>query len=109
MTRSLTLACVALALGCSQPAPVADGGKDASFDGIPTVCGVLVDNKDICIHCSSQPGTSETCHQTCTSTDAASGCVMSPPDASVTSCGTIACGYDCTCFDPVASVCQCTL
>lgn len=106
MTRLVALAALLMACSGEQTVIDAGGGNDATFDGIPTVCGVIVATGDLCIHCSSAPGTSQTCHGACESTTSTLGqCIGSDPDASA--CGDIACGAGCTCFNAKDGVCQC--
>lgn len=97
----------AFMVACSgETATIDAGGNDASFDGIPVVCGVVVAQGDLCIHCSTAPGTSNTCHGVCESTTSPTGqCAGSDPSA--TACGDIACGSGCTCFNAKDGVCQC--
>ncbi len=94
---------------CSgQTSDIDAGTKDAGFDGIPIVCGVIVSSKDLCIHCTSAPGTANTCHDTCISSTNVPEQCGSAAGLTTTECGDIHCGPDCTCFDAKDSVCQCT-
>jgi hypothetical protein len=97
----------ALVSGCSgEQTDLDGGGNDASFEGIPIVCGVIVAQGDLCIHCATAPGTSQTCHGVCVSTTSPGAqCAGSDPDASP--CGDIACAAGCTCFNAKDGVCQC--
>jgi len=99
---------LALLVACSGETTTIDdaGGNDASFDGIPVVCGVIVAQGDLCIHCATAPGTSNTCHGVCESTTSPTAqCAGSDPSA--TACGDIACGSGCSCFNAKDGVCQC--